>query len=108
MPDYLVQLKYESKAFENLIANPHSREEAIRPEIEKLGGKIKGLWFSFGRYDVVTILTLPDNVSMEAVAMSVKATGYIKVFNVVPLLSIDESIESMKKASTVGIKSPGK
>lgn len=51
----------------------------MRPVIEKLGGEIKGLWFTFeGRYDVVGIMTLPDKVSMEALAMASQATGYIK------------------------------
>ena len=108
MPDYLFQLKYESESTEGLIANPHSREEIMRPVIEKLGGKIKGLWFSFGRYDVVVILTLPDNVSMKALSMASNATGYIKDFKTTPLLSVDESIQAMKKASTIEIKMPSK
>lgn len=107
MPDYLIQLKYESKSIEKLIANPHSREEFMRPVIEKLGGKIKGLWFSFGKYDVVAIMTLPDKVSIEALAMASRATGYIKDFKAVCLLSMDESIEAMKKASTIEIVLPG-
>ena len=108
MPDYLLQIKYESKAAEGLIAKPHNREEVMGPVIEKLGGKIKGIWFSLGRYDVVLILTLPDNLTMKALSIAGNATGFIKDFKVTPLLSIDESIEAMKKASTIELKMPSK
>jgi uncharacterized protein with GYD domain len=104
MPDYLLQIKYEQKAAQALIAKPHSREEAIKPAIEKLGGKIKNIWFSLGRYDVVAVLTLPDNLTMKALTIAMSATGFIKDFKATPLLSIDESIEAMKKASTIELR----
>ena len=108
MSDYLVQVAYKPESVANMIANPQNREEAIRPVVDKLGGNIKGFWFAFGRYDVVIILTLPDNVSTVALSMAVTATGAIKEFKTTPLLSIDESIEAMKKASTISYKPPSK
>lgn len=55
------------------MANPQNRIEAVRPVVEKLGGKIESAWFSFGDYDIVVISEMPDNVSAAAIAMAFAA-----------------------------------
>ncbi|WAM22596.1 MAG: GYD domain-containing protein (plasmid) [Candidatus Methanoperedens sp.] len=108
MPDYLLQVTYTPEAVAAMLAKPQNREEAIRPAIEKLGGEIKDFWFTFGKFDVVLVARFPDNVSTLAFSMAVLAAGSVKTFNTTPLLSVDESIEAMKKASKSGYKPPGK
>ena len=63
MPHYLHQVAYSREGWEALVKHPQDRIEAVRPAIEKLGGKIKSAWFAFGEYDVVVITEMPDNVS---------------------------------------------
>ena len=48
MPHYLQQVAYSQQGWEALVANPQNRIEAVRPAIEKLGGKIEAAWFCFG------------------------------------------------------------
>jgi len=51
MPHYLHQVAYSREGWQALLAQPQDRIEAVRPAIEKLGGKIKSAWFaafSFG------------------------------------------------------------
>ena len=45
MPHYLLQVAYEPSAIADLISNPQDRGEAIRPVVEKLGGRVAGLGF---------------------------------------------------------------
>lgn len=108
MPDYLIQVTYTPEAVATMLAKPQNREEVARSVIENLGGKIKGFWFALGDYDVVIVATLPDNVSSTAHSMAVLAGGAVKVFKTTPLLSVNEGIESMKKASKAGYKSQSK
>ena len=108
MPDYLIQVTYTPEAVATMLAKPQNRQEAVRPAIEKLGGKIKDFWFTFGEYDIVAVASFPDNVSALAFSMAALAGGAVKVFKTTPLLSVDESIEAMKKASKSGYKPPGK
>ncbi|WP_048051458.1 GYD domain-containing protein [Methanosarcina soligelidi] len=108
MPDYLLQLSFAPEAVATLVANPQNREEVARSLIEKVGGKLKGYWFALGDYDVVQIATLPDDESAVALSMAVMAGGAVKAFKTTPLLSMDEGIEAMKKASGLGYKPPGK
>jgi len=102
MPSYLVQVSYTTAAVAALIKNPHSRVEALRGVTEKLGGTIADFWLSFGDYDVVGILDLPDNVSAAAFALAIAAGGACKDVKTTPLLGIEEGLEAMKKAGTSG------
>ncbi len=46
MPSYLQQVAYSSEGWEALVGKPQNRIEAVRPAIEKLGGKIESAWFA--------------------------------------------------------------
>ena len=80
------------------------RIEAVRPAIEKLGGKIEAAWFSFGNYDIVVITQLPDNVSAAGIAMAFAAGGACKSVQTTPLISPDEALEALHKARECGYR----
>ena len=105
MPHYLQQVAYSQKGWEALVANPQNRIEAVRPAIEKLGGKIESAWFSFGDYDVVVITNLPDNVSAAAIAMAFAAGGACKSVQTTPLISPSEALQALQKARDCGYRS---
>jgi uncharacterized protein with GYD domain len=108
MPDYLIQISFAPEAVATLVANPQNREEVARSLIEKVGGKLKGYWFALGDYDVVEIATLPDDESAVALSMAVQAGGAVKSFKTTPLLSLNDGIEAMEKASKLEYKPPSK
>ena len=108
MPDYLVQIVLAPETVATYVAKPQNREEMARSVNENPGGKIKGFWYTLGDYDVVIIETLPDNVSAAAHSMAAIASGAFKLFKTTPLLSVNEGIEAMKKASKAGYKPPSK
>ncbi len=60
----------------------------------------------FGEYDVVAILQVPDHVSVAAFSMAVSAGGAVKSFKTTPLMSLEEGVEAMKKASGSGYQAP--
>jgi uncharacterized protein with GYD domain len=102
MPHYLHQVAYSREGWEALVKKPQDRVEAIRPAIERLGGKIKEAYFAFGDYDVVVITEMPDNVSAAGLAMAFAGGGACKAVQTTPLLSTAEAIEAMKKAGQSG------
>ena len=104
MPSYLQQIAYTPKGWEALVGKPQNRIEAVRPAIEKLGGKIQGAWFSFGDYDVVVVVDMPSNVDAGAIAMAFAAGGACKAVKTTPLLTAEEAVEAMKKASNSGYR----
>jgi uncharacterized protein with GYD domain len=72
--------------------------------VEKLGGIVKSAWLSFGDYDTIVLVDMPDNVSAAAFALAVSAGGSCKAVKTTPLLSVEEGMEAMKKASRSGYK----
>ncbi len=102
MPSYLVQASYSAEALRALIRKPEDRSEVVRRAIEKLGGKLVGLWLSFGDQDVVCIMEMPNNVSAAAISLAIGAGGALKTTRTTALLTIDEGLAALKKAATSG------
>lgn len=107
MPSYLVQASYTSEALAALIATPQNRTEVVKKAVKKLGGKLAGAWFSFGDYDVVFIVEMPDNASAAALAVAAAAGGSLKSIKTTPLLSVQEGLEALSKAGTSGYRPVG-
>ncbi len=104
MPHYLHQVAYSREGWQALLAHPQNRIEAVRPAIEKLGGKIETAWFAFGEYDVIVITELPNNVSAAAISMAFAGGGACKAVQTTPLMSADEALQAFKKASECGYR----
>jgi uncharacterized protein with GYD domain len=102
MPYYLQQVAYTIEGWNALVNKPQDRIEAVRPAVERLGGKIESAWFTFGDYDVVVIVQMPTNVDVTALAMAFAAGGACKSVKTTPLLTIGEALEAMKKARECG------
>lgn len=105
MPHYLVQVAYSPEGWEALVKEPQDRIEAVRPSVERLGGRINDAYFSFGDHDVVIIAELPDNVSAAAIAIAFAGGGACKAVHTTPLLTTAEAVEAMKKANQSGYRS---
>ena len=104
MPNFLHQVSYTGEAWQALIAKPQDRLEAVRSAIEKLGGKLVHGWFAFGDYDVVAITEMPDNVSAAAIAIAFAGGGACKSVQTTALLTQQEALSAMKKASDCGYR----
>lgn len=108
MPSYLLQLSYTTAALAALVEHPQDRGEAVRKPIEKLGGKVDRFYLSFGDYDVVGIVDMPNNVSAAAFSMALGSGGACKSVRTTPLMSAEEGIEAGKKAASCGYKAIGR
>ena len=102
MPHYMVQVAYTAESWAAQIKNPQNRIEAVRPAVESVGGKIEGAWYSFGDYDILLVMQAPDNVAASALALAFAAGGALKAVKTTPLMSIEEGMEALKKASRTG------
>ncbi|MFQ6030861.1 MAG: GYD domain-containing protein [Dehalococcoidia bacterium] len=107
MARYLIQASYNRQGISELIQNPQNRLEAVRPVVERLGGRVVSFDYAFGDYDVVAIMEAPDNVSAAALAMAVGSGGAVRDYKTTVLLSMEEAMEAMGKASGAGYRPPG-
>ena len=106
MPLFMIQASYSAQATASMVKNPQDRAAAVRPMIERSGGKLHGLWLAFGEYDIVAIAEMPDNTSAAAISMAIGSSGAMSAYRTTPLLTMAEATEAMKKAGTAGYQAP--
>jgi uncharacterized protein with GYD domain len=107
MPLYLSRFSYTPETWARLVTNPEDRREAARTYIESVGGKLHGFWYAFGEHDGVSLWEAPDNVSMAAVAIAIGGGGALSSFETTVLLTVEETIEALRKAQTIQYRAPG-
>lgn len=106
MAFFLVQASLSAQATAALIKNPQDREVVLRPLVERMGGKLHGYWYAMGKYDIVSISEMPDNVSAAAFAMALGSSGALTAYVTTPLLTMAEGVAAMKKAGSVTYQPP--
>jgi uncharacterized protein with GYD domain len=107
MPLYLSRFSYTPETWARLIGNPEDRQRAAREYIESVGGKLHGFWYAFGEHDGYTLWEAPDNVSMAAVALAIAGGGALSSSETTVLLTVEETMEALRKAGQVGYRAPG-
>ena len=107
MPLYLTRFSYTPASWAKLIKKPEDRRAAASQCIEAVGGKLNGFWYAFGDHDGYCLWEAPDNVSMAATALAISAGGALSSMQTTVLLSVDETLAALKKASSVGYRPPG-
>lgn len=107
MPHYLMRFSYTPEAWARLIGKPEDRREVARAVVEKLGGKLHGFWYGFGEYDGYVLIEAPTNVAAAAFSVGIAAGGALRSAETTPLLTVEETIEMLKKAQELPYRSPG-
>ena len=107
MPLYLSRFSYTSETWARLIGNPEDRRTAARSYIESVGGSLHGFWYAFGTHDGYTLWEAPDNVSMAAVAVAIGSGGALSSLETTVLLTVDETIDALRKAEQIQYRPPG-
>jgi uncharacterized protein with GYD domain len=107
MPLYLTRFSYTPETWARLIQNPEDRRKAAQEYIESVGGRLHGFWYAFGEYDGYTLWEAPDDVSMAAVALAIGSGGALSSIETTVLMSVEETIEALRKAGQIHYRAPG-
>lgn len=107
MPLYLSRFSYTPETWARLMAHPEDRSKAARTYIESVGGKLHGFWYAFGTHDGYNLWEAPDNVSMAAVALAISGGGALRSLETTVLLSIEETLEALRRAGQIKYRPPG-
>jgi uncharacterized protein with GYD domain len=108
MPMYLTRFSYTPETWARLVTHPEDRRDAARQYIESVGGKLHGFWYAFGDHDGYNLWEAPDNVSMAAVAIAIGGGGALSSIHTTVLLTVEETIAALEKASSVAYRQPGR
>ena len=104
---YLSKFSYTPETWARMIANPEDRRAAAQAYIESVGGKLHGFWYAFGTHDGYNLWEAPDDVSMAAVALAIGAGGAHSSLETTVLLTVDETLDALRKAGQVRYRAPG-
>jgi uncharacterized protein with GYD domain len=107
MPLYLSKFRYTPETWARLIGNPEDRRTAAESYIESVGGKLHGFWYAFGAHDGYTLWEAPDNVSMATVALALSGGGALSSLETTVLLTVDETMDALRKVEHVQYREPG-
>ena len=107
MPLYLTRFSYTPETWARLISNPEDRRKAAESYIESVGGKLHGFWYAFGEHDGYNLFEAPDDVSMAAVALAIGGGGALSSIETTVLMSVEDTLEALRKAEQVRYRAPG-
>ncbi len=109
MLHYLIQAVYKPEVIATLAKSPQDRVEVVRGVVERLGGQLEAGGLLFGDVDLqlVGFCRLPDNIAAAALAMCISAGGGVSSIKTTPLVSGDEALQALKRASAAGYRPPG-
>jgi len=102
----MIQFSYKSEIVGKLIKNPEDRSIAVRNLIEKLGGKMLAFYYCYGEYDGFVIADMPDNISGLATTMASFAAGGTAKLKTTILITVEDAMAAMKKASGLSLEMP--
>lgn len=77
MPTYIVLGNFTDQGIRN-IKDSTKREDAFRKLCEKMGGQVKDVYRTMGRYDVAAVISVSDDVAMSAIAYSLGSSGNVR------------------------------
>jgi|SwirhisoilCB1_FD_contig_31_21002028_length_444_multi_6_in_0_out_0_1 uncharacterized protein with GYD domain len=94
----MVLANYAPQAMKGLMEGA-DRESVLRATFESVGGRLSGLAFTRGAYDVVVTGEVPDQAASMGIAMAVRATGSVKDLTVLEELDMAKVAAAAKKVA---------
>jgi len=94
----MFQGRFSVETLKRLLAKPEDRSKAAAKIAKACGGRLHRYYISFGEYDFVSILELPDDQATASCAMDVAAAGVVTHMATTRLLTPAEAMKSMALA----------
>jgi uncharacterized protein with GYD domain len=77
MPTYIELVKWNPQGLRD-VKNTVTRIEELRAQIDQAGGRLVGIWWTQGAYDVVAVTEWPDDESASAFVLADAMVGNIR------------------------------
>jgi uncharacterized protein with GYD domain len=77
MPTYISLANFTEQGVRNAKDSP-KRAEAFKELAKKHGCTVKDIYWTQGQYDIVTVIEAPDEMSANALSLSIAALGNVR------------------------------
>ena len=98
MARYLIEVGYTPQSWSHQIHNQANVIDRITPSLKACGGTIECIYYAFGDADLIGIVDFEDPTDAAAWSLTVTSSGALRSFKTTQLLTVDQGIESMRKA----------
>jgi len=97
MSHYILLLNWTDQGIRN-VKDTIKRAEAFKSYLEKRGGKLVGVFYTFGHYDLVLIIELPNDETAMEILLGTGGLGNVrtttlKAFNLEETQKIIENLK---------------
>jgi uncharacterized protein with GYD domain len=103
---YMTQFSYTAEAWKALVKRPEDRAAVFAEHAKKQGGRMISLHYCMGEFDGVVIYEAPDAATAASIVFTVVSPGHIKATKTTPLMTVEETMEAMHKASAEAYPGP--
>ncbi|MEY2517480.1 MAG: hypothetical protein QOJ89_4838 [bacterium] len=93
MPTYLMLSTLTSEGVQTVKNNPQRIKEVNR-EVEQLGATVKAQWATLGRFDFISVVEAPDDITMARVSMELSSRG-TSTYESLPAFPVDDFIAAL-------------
>jgi uncharacterized protein with GYD domain len=100
MARYMFQVAYTSESWATQVRIQADVVERVEPLIAACNGTLEALYYTFGDSDVVGIGDFKNPEDAAAFSMAVTAGGAVKSFKTIPLMTVEQGMKAMKRASS--------
>lgn len=107
VPLYLAKFSMTPEAWAKLIREPEDRRETVGRLLEAAGGKLLGYWYAFGDHDGYVLGEAADNVAIASALVSVAGSGAFRSLSTTVLMTVDETLEALRRAQSISYRPPG-
>jgi uncharacterized protein with GYD domain len=109
MPIYITQGRYTSEAIKGMVTHPEDREKAVADLMEKAGAKLLAMYFTFGKYDFLSITEAPNEQVMASALIAGAASGEVSDLTTSIAMTTKDAKKAFKAAMepSKSFKAPG-
>ena len=100
MPIYITQGRYTRDAIKGMIIKPEDRADAVGRLLAKAGGKLIGLYLTFGEYDFMVIAEAPSDIQMASVLLAAGSGGGVTDLRTTVAMTSTEAKGAFAAAAT--------
>ena len=93
MPTYLMLSTLTSEGVQTVKNNPQRIKEVNR-EVEQLGAMVKAQGATLGRFDFISVVEAPDDITMARVSMELSSRG-TSTYESLPAFPVDDFIAAL-------------
>ena len=95
MQTYIIQFKFTDQGIRN-IKDTINRAEDFKNAVEKAGGKFVNEYYTFGKYDIISIVESPDDETMMSILLNTQSLGNVRS-ETLKAFSMDEADNILKR-----------